>query len=203
MNWAISREVEKEKLSWMAGVWDGEGCIRAFFGKNRTNFKPCLQLESHVKNTDVLMIKRISEILKDLGIKFSLSISNKHKDQDGVNHKTAIVIKVSGKGNVWKLLTIMFPYLITKKQQASIALELIEYRDSLGYHGIAHEEISNTGRNKGRWSGKLITEDKKIVDLVNKLRDAKDNLIDPSETKRVANKPMEIPVKSLEAYLMI
>ncbi len=203
MNWTISKEVDKEKIAWMAGVWDGEGCIRPYFVKNQINGNLCLGIESHVRNTDVFMISRVSQILYDLGIKFSFSLGSAHIDKDGTNHKTSVVIKVAGKGNVWKLLTIMFPYLITKKQQASIAIELIEYRESLGYHGIAYRKESKTGRCPGQWSGKTIQDDPKIMDLVQKLNKCKSNLIDPSETTRVANKPMGIPDKLVKAYLMI
>jgi hypothetical protein len=169
----------------------------------KINGNPCLCLESHVKNTDAFMVKQISQILHDLGIKFSFSLCKAYRSIDKTNHKTTINIKVAGKGNVWKLLTVLFPYLITKRQQASVALELIEYRESLGYHGIAYVHESKTGRCPGKWSGKTLQDDSKVVELVQKLSKCKSNLIDPSETTRVANKPMGIPFKSLKAYLMI
>lgn len=199
MYWTISKEVNNEKIAWMAGIWDGEGCLRAATRKNVVNNNPTLFFEAFVKNTDVLMIREISKILHACKIKFCFFLQKSHVDKDRVNHKKIICIKVSGKGNVWKLLTLMFPYLITKKKQASLMLQLIEYRESLGYHGPA----KGHGGKKENWNGKKITDDPKIVDLLEKLHKEKSNLIDPSETKRVANKPLEINQKLLEAYLMI
>ena len=152
-----------------------------------------------VKNTDVLMIEKISKILYQARIKFCFSLQKASVDKDGVSHKTIITITVNGKGNVWKLLTLMFPYLSTKKKQASLMLQLIEYRESLGYHGPA----KGGGQGKARWNGRKITDDSQIVELVARIQREKNNLIDPSETKRVANKPLRIPEKAMTAYLMI
>jgi len=201
MDWQISREVEENKISWMSGIWDGEGCIRAFFSKNRINQKPNLCVEAFVKNSDVLMIKKISHILYDSKIKFCFFLSKPRRDKNGICHKPMISIKVAGKGNVWKLLTLMFPHLSTKKKQAYLVLQLIEYRESLGYHGTA--KCNGCGNQKASWNGKLITDDIKIRQLVDQIKFEKDNLIDPSETKRVANRPLEIPEKTMMAYLMI
>ncbi len=237
MNWQISREVNKEDLAWMSGIWDGEGCIRAAFNKSAINDNPTLKIEAFVKNTDVFMIRKLSQILYDLGIKFCFVLSKEHTDNYDTHHKEIICIKISGKGNVWKLLTVMFPYLITKKHQASLAIELIEYRESLGYHGIAKCIVSIrpkcscggncrsmgkywkcnvcgkcslkttdeiiTASKKQNWNGLLITDDAKVVELVNRIQRCKSELVNPSETKRVANRPLEIPDKLINAYLMI
>lgn len=208
MNWSISREVNKEEIAWMAGIWDGEGCLRAVIQKNRKNGNPTLHVEAFVKNTDVLMIRKISNVLYKASIKFCFFLQKAYRDNTGTSHKKIVVIKVSGKGNVWKLLTLMFPYLITKRHQASLMLELIEYRDSLGYHGPSYCDKTDKDKNKwrlrchrerspGKWSGKTITDDSKIMDLIGRIQKSKEQLIDPSETKRIANRPLEIFSKSI------
>lgn len=172
--------ISREKLSWLAGILDGEGSFHAGFRRIKAtkNKHPLLRVRVDVGNTDVFMIKEISEIYYHLGIKFHYGTTK----NNGKNESWTLRICISGKGNVKKLIVSIRPYIVAKAKQADKLMELIFYRESLGYIGGWHDEESATP----------LWKDKNLNRMISELKALKKQEVLPSETRRKANFPLGI-----------
>ena len=150
---------KKDRCSaYLAGIVDGEGCIHARFGK-QTNPKckgnNTLRVGLTIYNTHPLIIKKVTECLIELGIKFTVIAGKRAVDRPGAN------VVVEGKGRLQKLLALIAPHLSAKQKQAELALELIAYRESLAIHGR---------ESKGRFGNMKLSDDTQIKKLVEMIK---------------------------------
>jgi len=188
--------ISKTELAWLAGIIDGEGCIVAYWKNQSKNGTYRLEVGVSIINTDVLMIKEISRICAKNRIGFAYALNNPKPPR-----RKAMQIVIHGQGRTKKLLNAVMPYLITKKEQAEILLDLIHYRQSLGYiptgckRGRNDEEGNYTIVRDEKWIP--LYENEKINSFIQQIKDLKKQQILPSETKRVANKELEILVKKI------
>jgi hypothetical protein len=167
-------------IAWLAGIWDGEGYIGTYWKKLNGTTALGLIVRASVKNTDVFMIKKISEILYQANIGF-------HYQLEKNSTSLFLTIGLRGKGTIKKLLMLLLPYLITKKYQALLMLELIDYRESMSQSSWEHDSFGNSIRKKPKnW----VMNDSKILELIDKIKQAKKQTILPSETRRIAGKPL-------------
>lgn len=170
--------ISRERLNWLAGIYDGEGWFSAGFRNinHKAHKHPLLYVRVGVGNTDVYMIKEISEIYYKLGVGFHY---NTRKNKSGT---WTLDIVTEGMGRVKKLIAAVRPFLVTKAKQADKLMELILYRKSLGYLGGWHNEQRNSP----------LCEYPEIIRLIDELRALKKPQVQPSETRRKANFPLEI-----------
>ena len=108
-----------EKLYWLAGVIDGEGCIT--IGKDREQF---FRTIITITNNNPYLIQEVSKIFSELNMKFFYLL----KKRSNPVHKETLVIRAIGMGGCKKLLENIMPYLIGKRQQAEIMLKYINSR---------------------------------------------------------------------------
>lgn len=144
--------------AWLGGLIDGEGCICAIPWK-QTNpayrFKRSLRVSVTIHNTHPLIIKRATEVLLDLGVKFCLTVSGKKGCKQGAS------VVIVGNGRVTKLLTLVLPYLTAKRRRAELVLDLLAYRESLAIAGR---------QSKGRFGDLRLWEDPKILSIVEEIK---------------------------------
>lgn len=169
---SISREVD---LAWLAGIVDGEGNIM-ISDKIASNGKRYFMPKVRISNTDIRMIKKISEIYTELNIVFFYTINKRKRYND--RWKDQLHIEVASQGSVKKLLRAVLDYLVNKRDMARIILQMIDFVQS---------------QRKG---GRLTSKDK-LVDYVNlpefiaiknQYETEKKFYVDPSTTKRRASK---------------
>jgi hypothetical protein len=132
-NSAVGSISRKELSSvWLAAAIDGEGCIAANWWKQtnpdvRYKGKPNLRLTVKIYNTHPLFIRRITECLVVLGIRFTVTGQSARKSGE----RPGVTVCVDARPQIQKLLPIIVPYLTVKKRQAELILELLAYRDTL------------------------------------------------------------------------
>jgi hypothetical protein len=161
----------KDRLCWLAGIIDGEGCIAAYMDSAASHGKT-LDVRVKITNTCMRMIQRISEILLENHIGFYYATNG--------NANPALEISVSGQMRVKALLELVRPYLVTRQPQADTLLELIAYRKELGY--------------KPEQNGITLLNDPKILSAVARIKDLKYYRISPLVCSRQANKVLGIPI---------
>lgn len=120
----IRREVD---WAWLAGIIDGEGNLNIQVREHWVNGKLYMRPKIRVTNTDVRMIKRISEIYVREGVVFFCSIHSQKPGPNGKPRKTKMNIEVASQGSCRKLLDGMMPYLTNKQRAAEIMLGLITF----------------------------------------------------------------------------
>ena len=182
--------ISRTKIAWLAGIIDGEGSIEAGW-TNQYNTKKDKILSKHlycrikVGNTDPRMIAGISEVYKLIDAKFNYRTYKTRHDRSS----WMMDISSSGKGSIRKILLAIYPYVVNKRDQVQKLLEIIDYRESLGYRGgwQSIEGDRHNGFHKDpNW--KPLEQDEKLNRLIQELRDFKRNLPLPSETTRIANR---------------
>jgi len=161
-------------LAWLGAIIDGEGCIYAGF----RNQKECNNLTVRVTiyNTHPLIIRRTTEILCRLEVGFYIS-----SPQSPKKSKPGVCITIGGKQRVKKLLEQVIPYLFAKRRRSELAIELVDYRESLAVAA---------GQDKScKFHGVSLQGEPRIKELVEKIRDEVHNYPSILNFSREANKP--------------
>ena len=161
----------KDRLIWFAGFFDGEGCVAVYLDVVAKHGKT-LDMTLKVTNTCMFTMRDISEIFVENHIGFYWATNG--------NQNPALEICISGQGRILNLLKLIRPYMRTKASQADALLELITYRNTLGY--------------KTPENGKSLLDNPKIVELVKEIKMLKTIRISPLACKRQANKVLGIPI---------
>lgn len=124
---SISREVD---LAWLAGIIDGEGNLQATVqmkkcGPNKAAY---FQPKLRITNTDVRMIRKVSEIYVAEGIVFFYSLNkvSRYKNKKPT-WRDQLEITVSAKIDIERLLRLVMPYLVNKQRYAELFLQAIEW----------------------------------------------------------------------------
>ncbi len=169
---SIRREVD---LAWLAGIYDGEGSFQLFFKSNMNGAK-YLDIKIRVYNTDIRMIQKIAEIYINENIVFCYALGNNGVKKNN-NWKRQIGIQISSYGSCKKMLEIVLPYMINKKECGEIVLEAINYRKTLPH-------------NKSRLGRMNLENDPQLKIITEKFENARKFYIDPSEATRRAGESL-------------
>lgn len=172
-----------ENLYWLAGIIDGEG----FF---TTNKRQGIHRKANngdgqysyitrigIGNTDMEMIKKVSEIYCELGIKFWYCLHSPHRKFP--NAKKYVSINVEGYKSTKKLIDAVIDKLAStqKKMQAKLMSDYVNYRLSI-LNNRLDKEIQKDNFEKID------------VKFAEELKSLKNYQISPSTTKRVASTPL-------------
>lgn len=151
-------------LAWLAGAFDGEGCIYAYF-RTQTNPKcrgrRTLGIGATISNNHPLFIEKVGSALKIIGVQFSYTVAGRDIK---TRRNVCVDIKIAGKGRLRALLTAIIPYLSCKRKQAELVLELIDYRESLA---------ARSQNKKGVFQEMTLEDDETVVNLVQAIKDEK------------------------------
>lgn len=109
--------MKETRLAYLAGFFDGEGCIFSYI--TRKNYPPTLGLQ--VTNTHPDVIYLFKEVFGGYIV----------KSVRAGPRKTAYIWYLKGQA-AKNVLELFMPYLITKKEQARIGIELQSLVVSLG-----------------------------------------------------------------------
>jgi len=106
---------ESEKISYIAGFFDGQGYVNYNFTKDekgRTKFYVHFYQSGYGKE-----VEKIKEIIESLGIKVSIYKPKRKRE------KQEYQICITNRKDSEKLLVMMLPYLIIKKKMVKKALK--------------------------------------------------------------------------------
>lgn len=108
-------------LSWLAGIWDGEGSILMVVrdGQTPRKYEPVVC----VANTDHAMIVAILKIFLDLDCRCHVSVGWRPKST-----KEVWTIRVQRLKEIQKLLGALIPYLVAKRAKAELVKRWVDIR---------------------------------------------------------------------------
>lgn len=176
-------------LAWLAGAWDGEGCIFAYF-RTQTNPKckgtRTLSVGASIHNNHPLFLRKVGEALSMIGVPFTYTVANRDMQRKSVN----VAIKIAGKSRLEKLLNAIIPYLSCKRKQAELALELIRYREELG---------SRHQGKRGRFANMRLEDEQTIVRLVAQIKAEKWEVASPLSFSRQPNQILDVSSTTLRS----
>jgi len=128
------------ELAWLAGIIEGEGWISLTMVSSEKRNKsklPAFRPLIGVTNTDLLMIEKIEEIFKLLGLKFRKQIRLSGLGSDGIFRKTRIELSVFSRQYITKLANLILPYMHgEKKNRINKLFDFYKVRDSKPKAGI-------------------------------------------------------------------
>ena len=133
----VSQSAGKISLAWLAGFYDGEGCL--FLGRRRR----VVDCKVILSNTDHPSIEKASEILKEHRVGHFIY---QKKVKDGFRRPSYHLI-VDGIKRVDRWLDVMQPYLVTKASQAEVIRRFVDYRLGLP-RGTPHGETEEAMRRE-------------------------------------------------------
>lgn len=115
-------------IGWVTGILEGEGWImfvrRPAYKNNRESFRPVVG----VRNTNMALMDRLAGYLDMFGLPYYVQSTQYVKHPEWKKQRT---IYITGMKRVKKFVEMFIPYLVSKKRQAEIAKELIDYRFSV------------------------------------------------------------------------
>ena len=114
--------MQDAKLAWLAGIIDGEGCFSIFRRTNKSkngNIITSASANITITNSNLALINECVYILEELEIKFVL--------KNPRNSTTRILerIDIRNYGSILKLINVILPFLIGKKEQAILMHEFV------------------------------------------------------------------------------
>jgi len=117
--------LNKANWSYLAGFFDGEGCIHIadfmYPYKKPDRMQQVYRLDIHITQTDLAMAKWLVEHFG--GVYYTIESNNKNNARK--NWSTPYRWVPKGKKNKEELLLGMLPYLIIKREQALVALDYL------------------------------------------------------------------------------
>lgn len=108
-------------ISWLAGMWDADGCYCAPILNSKGGFK-CFPV-AKLANTNETVIASVVKVLQDIGVGFNMET---HKAKR--SHKELHVIKVNRLRELSKFCEIIIPYSRGKKAQAELIKVFVDSR---------------------------------------------------------------------------
>jgi hypothetical protein len=138
-----NRKIKKTDLAWLAGLVDGEGSIGFYSHKevlkrkyHVVRYRPTL----HIANTDCLIINEAEHIVQSiLSLKPLPKIT--YKMQNKPRYHVCFMIRVQDKSNVLKVLEAIEPYLIGKKAQAQLLINMLKHHVKRARYTRAELEV--------------------------------------------------------------
>lgn len=121
----------KTKLSWLAGILDGEGTITITrqFRKDYKSKSYSYRPEIHITNTSLIMLEEAAKIIEKATSKqIKIYVSSRR------NPRIVYRIRLQDKKSCLDLIKLILPYLIAKKQQALLLMDCLQ-------NGISNSEI--------------------------------------------------------------
>ena len=120
-----NQQVTLTRKAWLAGIWDGEGTFGIYRYRQTSTGKWSYCGRLTLSNTSEEMIQEILDIFNTVGIVANIWRNPKPRK---VNHKKEVHITVDRLASVKVGCELMLPYLVAKKNRASILLEFIKIR---------------------------------------------------------------------------
>lgn len=126
-----------DKLSYLGGLIDGEGCFTLCKARNKA-VTPVFSLAS----TSDTIINFIVIVFEEYGIKYSIT-----ETQRNDNSKPYKTIRTQGSSRVGSLLNLVENYVLEKKPQLLLLKDFIEVRSKYGKNNMQWQETDEIVSN--------------------------------------------------------
>ncbi len=113
--------VQDVDLAWLAGIIDGEGCFSIYSVTRIDAVMPSPSANLTITNSNRLLLDRCKKIFDELNIKY-LYHDPKNGHQRG---RRVMRIRVKNYSSMRKLIELILPFLVGKRDQASVMLEFV------------------------------------------------------------------------------
>ena len=128
---------KKEEIIYLAGFFDGDGCITT---SPKTNFRLT------ISNTN-------KEILDWIKKNFGGNINNQHLPKNP-KHNTSWKWITTKRTDVLRILELIYPYLIVKKKQAKLIINYLNYhKNENKVYPIVKEKLRRLKTDKRYFRG--------------------------------------------------
>lgn len=126
------------RLCWLAGVIDSDGSICIMSPRVNSSGRRQFRPRVNIVNTNKLLIERATQVLREFDVGAHVSTRSGCKDHWRMRGQ----INVDGFKRATKLLRLIEPHLVAKKEQAQIVMALWESRQN-GLAGRPYNEQEN------------------------------------------------------------
>jgi hypothetical protein len=139
--------MNKIKLAWLVGIFEGEGSFSLSRSRKRYAF---FNLNIRITNTDLMLLRECKEIAeKEIGIKTSINGRNKIIENRKPRYDLLIYSLESG----FKFLSAILPYLIgEKKAQAQLLIQFLNRRLAIKKAGLRARNAAYTEEDKAYYT---------------------------------------------------
>lgn len=114
------------ELAWLAGLWDGEGSFSFALQRQKRNGRHrylTIAASAYVGMTDKPTIERVAEILDVHQVGRHIRVR-----AGGARRRPLHVLTITGLRRLDGFLPLVLPYLVTKKEQAELAMAFVRSR---------------------------------------------------------------------------
>lgn len=111
--------MKKTDIAWAAGMFDGEGCVRIRRQLNSDLRNPHHSLVVDMTNTHRETVERFTSIM-------GVGTIYEYKKKGSYSYRAT-------SQKALKVLTLLLPYLVTKREQAEVAIKFMSIPTNSGY----------------------------------------------------------------------
>lgn len=133
MDNTMGNQQVKITWEWLAGFYDGEGCLSLSKSENKGYIRYSPQID--LVNTNLVVMQAIVDFMQANGISVYVNYSKHHgtfhRDANR-QHKQRMNMRIARMANVKRFLQFIEPHLIIKKANAHLLLEFVDSR-ATGY----------------------------------------------------------------------
>ena len=133
MDTTIGNQQVKITWEWLAGFYDGEGCLSLSKSESKGYIRYSPQID--LVNTNHVAMQAIVDFLKSHNISVYVNYSKSHAKfhrDNSRQHKQRMNIRIARMANVKLFLSHIAPHLILKQANAVLLLEFVDSR-ATGY----------------------------------------------------------------------
>jgi hypothetical protein len=137
-------------IAWLAGVFDGEGCVQVMKAK-RKHGVVFYTVAFSIANTSPRLLNRCMSVLASIGVKASIY----DVDDKPETNRQAYVLRVSRKHDVKKVLLALHDQITGKRDEVDVALWFLGRQCAEPHHTTTAAEkrildtLSATKKNAG------------------------------------------------------
>lgn len=122
----VGLDDQQVRLVWLAGFFDGEGTMGIYKMRNRKTQPDGWQVRVSLCNTHYPTKELVKAILEQIGVSAYWQDSESHNDK----WQARWGVSIGGQRRSLKFLEAIYPYLVTKKLQASVLVAYIKSRQN-------------------------------------------------------------------------
>jgi len=115
--------MNEAELGWLAGIFDGEGCIWSEWSNSKRQVGGSLCILAQVEACSEAMIMRYASLLSEAGIEFYLS---KNKPRTNPKWRQSRQLLIKRRSETLKFLRLVRDHLVVKQKEADIAIEYLK-----------------------------------------------------------------------------
>ena len=121
-------------IAWLAGVFDGEGCVQVSRSVRKNTAPPSVVLT--ITNTSALLVERVVETLRTLGVKPFVYYTKPKKT------RAYCQVRVSRKRDVLVVAEVLEQYATAKREELRIAITYLKKSCQVRQYKVTDEDVA-------------------------------------------------------------